>query len=730
MGGAPLHIGFRYLTHKLLAFLAMLGVGLSVGTIIVVMSVFTGFYLQMTSVIRGYLSDLTVRPATGGQYGMTDWQGWAQQVRKADHVQGVAPFIQGFALVRVHGVAGLTPTLFRGVDPDLEGEVADLPDYMRVGKLADLEKTYPDPNRPNAPGMPACFVGPQFRGFVPPVQVFDPNRLDVDPGEIVLVTATDELQMRLKAFAVNGLFETGNTEYDSGYAIMSLDAASDLADTGGAVSGLNVRLDDYRNADAVCSALEARLMPGTELRAFGGAESVVAVAVSDDGSAVAGVTDSGEVVVWNAGGGGELGRLPAGPSRPTAIALGPAGERVVVGREDGSAAAYEVKTGARVTAAVRPGAAVTALAYSPDGFLLAVARSDGHVAVVNADQEEGAQYAEEYVSKTVGSGPIGVLTFDSHSERLLAAGSDGAAVLMDPEGKEPSVPLTPLGKAPLTAAAFSPDRTELLAGNAQGVLAIWDARTGKPLRAGQTGGEPVPAVSFGWQPGTVLAADAKAVHVWVPYGADAMYEYQKIATGEDAARKVVFLNDRRHLVRVDASGRPCMIYCGPRFIVETWEQRQKNLLRAVATERFLQGLIMSLILIMAEFFIFAIVTTVVNERRRDVGILKAIGYTRRQICAAFLLVGLAIGTAGAAIGVVGGLLFARYIDQIRVFIRWLTHYDPFPADLYYFTKIPHHVEPWTVILTAGGAIVCSILFGLIPALRAARMDPVRTLHYE
>ena len=65
IGGGPFHIGLRYLTHKWLAFLAMLGVALSVGTIIVVMSVFTGFHMQMTSVIRGYLSDLTIRPGTG-----------------------------------------------------------------------------------------------------------------------------------------------------------------------------------------------------------------------------------------------------------------------------------------------------------------------------------------------------------------------------------------------------------------------------------------------------------------------------------------------------------------------------------------------------------------------------------------------------------------------------------------------------------------------------------------
>ena len=147
-------------------------------------------------------------------------------------------------------------------------------------------------------------------------------------------------------------------------------------------------------------------------------------------------------------------------------------------------------------------------------------------------------------------------------------------------------------------------------------------------------------------------------------------------------------------------------------------------------ERFLQVLIMSLILVVAEFFIFAILSTMVNERRRDIGILKAIGFTPGQICLVFLIIGLGIGVSGGLLGVGAGVLFTDNINTLRDLLRETVGFDPFPQDIYYFKEIPTHLGILTPVLTAGGAILCSLLFSIFPALRAARLDPVRTLHYE
>jgi lipoprotein-releasing system permease protein len=201
------------------------------------------------------------------------------------------------------------------------------------------------------------------------------------------------------------------------------------------------------------------------------------------------------------------------------------------------------------------------------------------------------------------------------------------------------------------------------------------------------------------------------------------------AFAPDLTHAAVSANADRVLI-AGRDGRLSLLYGGPGFLVQTWEDQRKNFVEAVAMERFLMALILSLILVVAEFFIFAIVTTIVNERRRDIGILKAVGFTQGQICQAFLAVGLAVGVAGAALGVAGGYAFADNINTIRAFVKAAVGFDPFPPTIYYFKDIPTEITWISILATAGGAIVCSLIFSIIPALRAARLDPVQTLHYE
>jgi lipoprotein-releasing system permease protein len=166
------------------------------------------------------------------------------------------------------------------------------------------------------------------------------------------------------------------------------------------------------------------------------------------------------------------------------------------------------------------------------------------------------------------------------------------------------------------------------------------------------------------------------------------------------------------------------------FIVKTWEQRQGPLLAAVDVESSILNILLFLIITVAGFGILAIFFMIVVEKTRDIGILKALGASSSGVMSIFLTYGLLLGIVGAGAGVVFGLLFVHYINQIEAFVTFVTGREVFPEKIYYFKDIPTHVEPLTVVWVSVGAIMIAVLASVLPARRAARLRPVQALRYE
>ena len=127
---------------------------------------------------------------------------------------------------------------------------------------------------------------------------------------------------------------------------------------------------------------------------------------------------------------------------------------------------------------------------------------------------------------------------------------------------------------------------------------------------------------------------------------------------------------------------------------------------------------------------FAIFWSMISEKTKDIGVLRAIGAGRAGVAWLFLRYGLVIGVVGS---LAGGALASVIVLNINPIHEWLGHtlgiyvWDP---AVYYFTEIPSRVEPWKAAVVLASGVGSSVVGALAPALRAAWMDPVRALRFE
>ena len=166
------------------------------------------------------------------------------------------------------------------------------------------------------------------------------------------------------------------------------------------------------------------------------------------------------------------------------------------------------------------------------------------------------------------------------------------------------------------------------------------------------------------------------------------------------------------------------------FTVATWEHKQGPLLAAVAVEQSILNILLFFIIAVAGFGILAIFSMIVVEKTRDIGVLKALGASTSGVRGIFLGYGLSLGIVGSGVGMVAGLLFVRYINEIEKGLSVVTGRKVFDDSIYYFSEIPTLVQPATVLWIVGGALAIAVAASVWPAQRAARLRPVQALRFE
>jgi lipoprotein-releasing system permease protein len=168
----------------------------------------------------------------------------------------------------------------------------------------------------------------------------------------------------------------------------------------------------------------------------------------------------------------------------------------------------------------------------------------------------------------------------------------------------------------------------------------------------------------------------------------------------------------------------------PALRAQTWAQMNQRLLGAIQVEKSVMFTILIFIIVVAAFGITSTLITVTVQKTRDIGVMKSLGATSGKILRIFLLQGFIVGVFGVAIGVALGLLTVANINPINQFLSGVFGIELFPRDIYNFSQIPAFLTLRDLMTIAVSALVICTVAGLIPALRAARLEPVEALRYE
>jgi len=164
--------------------------------------------------------------------------------------------------------------------------------------------------------------------------------------------------------------------------------------------------------------------------------------------------------------------------------------------------------------------------------------------------------------------------------------------------------------------------------------------------------------------------------------------------------------------------------------VYSWADLNKSFFGALKVERNVMFIILTLIIIVAAFNIISGLTILVKNKTKEIAILRTLGISKTSISKIFFLIGFTIGFLATVTGIIIGILFSYYIEDIRVILTSIFNVRLFPEEVYFLSQMPSEINLGYIFIISIFSLLITFFATIFPSLSAAKLDPVKALKYE
>ena len=164
--------------------------------------------------------------------------------------------------------------------------------------------------------------------------------------------------------------------------------------------------------------------------------------------------------------------------------------------------------------------------------------------------------------------------------------------------------------------------------------------------------------------------------------------------------------------------------------VYSWTDLNKSFFGALKVERNVMFIILTLIIIVAAFNIISGLTILVKNKTKEIAILRTLGVSKNSIARIFFLIGFTIGLFATITGVIMGVLFSYYIEEIRILITSIFNISLFPEEIYFLSKMPSEINLTYILIVSFFSLIITFFATIFPSISAAKLDPIKALKYE